>query len=123
MRSPLTMRVFPTRAHSARICRTVASFATIVTRPLRINSWTSARAAGAKASHAETATATVRSADRILKAFSRSIDLLPAEIVDDLGQDVVERMHRLIADHLGGFRQVRDAARHVFETGLVRLVI
>src|SRR5439155_12135379 len=112
MRSALTIFVFPTRAHSARICRTVASFATIVTRPLRIDSCTSARAAGTTASHAPRASAHSLN-------ISKSIYLLAPEIVDDLSQDVVQSVHRLVANHLGGLGQVGDAARRVFEARLI----
>src|SRR2546423_4956134 len=98
MRSAFTIFVLPTRAHSARICRTVASFATIVTRPLRSDSCTSARTAGAAASQATTASAMVEIENRML-TFPRSIDLLLTEIVDDLREDIVESELGLVADH------------------------
>jgi hypothetical protein len=50
MRSTLTIFVWPTRAHSARIWRTVASFATIDTRPFCIVRRTSAEAVDAATS-------------------------------------------------------------------------
>src|SRR5262245_66472313 len=47
MRSTFTIFVLPTRAHSVRIWRTLASFATIVTRPFWSDSCTSADAVAA----------------------------------------------------------------------------
>src|SRR5882757_6274520 len=94
IRSALTILVFPTRAHSARICLTVASFAMIETRPLRIDTRTSAMAAGARASHVQAASAIVRKT-RMFK----SIDSLPAEIVDHLDEDVFQSVPGCVADH------------------------
>src|SRR5436190_249785 len=52
------MVVWPTAAHSARICRSVASFAVSETRPFWIVKWTSADAVVAPNAEASTANAT-----------------------------------------------------------------
>src|SRR5712691_3674926 len=56
--SPLTIWIWPTVAHSARICLTVASLATIEIRPSRIESWTSASTVEPTASHTKITRAT-----------------------------------------------------------------
>src|SRR5205807_1028334 len=113
MRSTLTTLVCPTRAHSERIWRTVASFATIDTRPLFKSTCTSAEAAEAVSRHAPTAH---------VNAFSMSTILLLSEVIDDLGQDFIKVVFRLVANEAFDPRQVGHPAGHVLESRLVRLV-
>src|SRR6266851_1439978 len=118
--SALTILVCPTFAHSARIWRMVTSFAFTVTRPSCIVTCSSALAGVAAARIA--AAARARTATRI-GPISIPPALLAPEIVDHLGQDVVEVVLRFIADERFDLAQIRHAARHVFEARLVRLVV
>src|SRR5438093_6250918 len=69
--SPLTILIWPTAAHSARIWLTVASLATIEIRPSRIESWTSANTVEPTASHTKITRAT---------AFVDRMDDLPVSV-------------------------------------------
>src|SRR5450432_4218929 len=113
-RSRLTILVWPTRAHSVRIWRTVASFATSDTCPFFMVSCTSAEAVETARSQAVTP---MRAVFMVL-----SILLLP-EVVDDLRQDLVKLVLRLVPDESLDAREVRHPARHVLEPRLVRLVV
>src|SRR5688572_16078849 len=98
------------------ICRSVASLATIDTRPSCIVICTSADAVDAASSDRVPATTSA------LSFIAPSILLLP-EVVDDLDQDVVEPVPGRITDEPFRLRQRRDAAGHVFESGLVGLFV
>src|SRR4051794_26719237 len=101
-RSRLTIFTCPTRAHSARICRSVASFATTVARPFAIATRTSAEAVDAAVSDVARVSAvaaaralndicTIQYTPRvgaIKPGGLRGFSLFPAEIVDDLNEDV-----------------------------------
>src|SRR5476649_657119 len=150
MRSTLMILVWPTRAHSVRICRSVASFATTDTRPFCMVTLTSAKAVELARSHAA---APMTSGFRVFmvplqytppgpghpsrvcrrtverEPFRRAFETavygtsLAPEVVDDLGQDVVEIESRLVLDQRLDARQVGHPARHVLEPRLVGLVV
>src|SRR5215471_3236587 len=125
MRSTLTIFVCPTRAHSVSICRTVASLATIDTRPFCIVRRTSAEAVEAATSEitaANRADFMVKKQYTPLSARSKR-RLFPPEVVDDLREDVVDLVLRLVTDERSDARQVGNPARHVLESRFVRLVV
>ena len=78
MRSTFTIFVWPIRAHSVRICRTVAFVAMSVTRPLRSESCTSAEAVEA-ARRIKTAPAAMAFADRMVPASIRAFGPICSE--------------------------------------------
>src|SRR5436190_9012995 len=126
IRSPLMIFVWPTRAHSARISRTVAFVAFSETWPPSIRSWTSARAGAAHATM--TAASKNAASTRIVQVYAPDLGppsaaLSPAKRLDDLHEDIVEAEFRVISDHRARLRQVGHAARHVLESGLVGLVV
>src|SRR5258707_8606514 len=113
MRSTLTIFVWPTRAHSVRICRSVASIATIETRPLFSVTLTSAEAEPAATRDRQMAMAS---------AFMLFI-LLLSEVIDDLGENLVKLIPGLVIDESFDPGEIRHAPRHVFEPRLVRLIV
>src|SRR5262245_32603955 len=122
MRSALTTVVLPTLAHSVRISRIVAFVAVSVTRPSLIDSLTSARAGAAEPSESAKA-----SAHAILILITHPVYagylLFAPEIIDDLQEDIVERMSRFVSDHGARLGQIGDAPRHVLEPGFVGLLV
>ena len=54
---------------------------------------------------------------------NRSTDLFPAEMVDDVPEDIVERVPGLVPDHFRDFAQIRNTAWHVFEARFVGFVV
>src|SRR6188508_101616 len=109
IRSTLTMRVLPTRAHSVRICRTVTSCASSDTRPSRTDSVRTAAQDGV-AEHINR-----NSASASLVIFRLNIHCksgpLRAEIFDHPGDDFIELHFRLVADELGDFSEVGHPPR------------
>src|SRR5712692_5020619 len=118
IRSTLTIFVWPTRAHSVRIWRIVASFATIDTRPLCIVTCTSAEAVDAATSQVAIPKSTAFMVKTQYTPFSHDPagPLLLPEVVDHLRQDGVELMLWLIRDQRLHARQVGHAPRHVLES-------
>src|SRR5438552_2691945 len=53
----------------------------------------------------------------------RPFDLFLPEMVDNLYEDVVQGVLRLVSNHGGDLREVRNPARHVFEPRLVRFIV
>src|SRR5580765_1791146 len=113
-----TIFVSPTRAHSARIWRTVASFATSETRPFWIVSCTSADSVVTANSQATTPMVAV-----FMVRFQYTPRLFLPEVVDHLRQDFVELKRRLVPDESLDAREVGDAPRHILESRLIRVVV
>src|SRR6187200_1613659 len=113
MRSTLTTLVSPTRAHSAMICRSVASLAMTDTLPSWMVTCTSA-AAGATANSDTTALAVTIKPSFMVPTILQRPSLL-AEVVDDLDEDVVQAVFRRITDESLDLLQGRHSPRHVLE--------
>src|SRR5512140_1811232 len=87
--SAFTTFVWPTLAHSARISATVASFATMDTRPSRHVTWTSADAAEATASDR-----TTESASASMVRMALPLELLGLDVHEARGKrGVVLHLH------------------------------
>src|SRR5947207_618195 len=123
MRSTLTIFVWPMRAHSARIWRTVAFVATSVTRPSRIDSCTSAEAVEAARSVKRALAAMVFAESIGIPASIRVRGLFVPKILDDLSEDVVQRIPGPVRDKPFYFCEIGHAPRHVLEAGFVRFVV
>src|SRR5262245_6954382 len=122
MRSTLTTLVWPTRAHSVMICRSVASLATIDTWPSCMVTCTSAHAVEA-IDNAPTVTSARSFIRRLLTAFILRFWLLLPEVVDHLDQDVVQPVSRRVANELLDLFKRRHAPGHVLEARLIGLVV